>query len=327
MRLMGGVTEAHFLAAGRGDKASVNHLNAALAADFAPALLKLIEGFSLVQVHVDASAKLEDEIKSGSTMQREAWNKVFCGGEGLYGAFKRISLPTGRAKEYRDAIEEIEERFMTIRAAQFAGLETSVIRLAYQTFASKAGITGFLMAANYYCDESEDGWDARDEFIATVCELPKEGWVNVFGRYKPEVVGALDPKLWPEIRNIVLRVVQSLNPTMHFFRDDELEDVNPDGKFLSNQLRVKYNAFKAALPLPERDVRRPDAETIGIWRDEAIAGLRDTLAACGLAPLVNDTALDIYCVNRIDRMVPPEVPAATSTAGADDDESGEDDEE
>lgn len=325
-RLMMGVTEAHFIAAGRGDKASVNHLSAALATDFAPALLRLVEDFSLVKVHVGTSASLEAEIKSDSSMKRETWNKVFCGGEGLYGAFKRIAAPTGRAKEYRDAIEEIEGRFMTLRAAQFSGLEGKVVRTAYQTFASKAGITGFLMAAEYYCDESADGWDARDEFMETVGKLPKEGWVNVFGRYKPEVVGALDPKLWPDIRNIVLRVVQGLDSSASFFRDDELEDVNPDGKFLFNQLRAKYDAFKAALPLAERDVRRPDAETVGMWRDEAISSLKETLGVCGLSPLVNDNALEIYCVNRIDRMIPDKAPAVAE-GDAGEDEALDDEEE
>ena len=323
MRLMMGVTEALFQAAGRGDKDAVNQLSAELDKDFAPALLQLVEGFSLVDAHVKATAETEAWVKAGSTLQREAWSKVFCGGEGLYGAFKRTSPPSGRAKEYLKAIDEIEAHFLGVRAAHFEDVPSSVVRTAYQTFASKAGLAGFMMAAEFYCDNSEDGWDGRVSFTQTLAKLTKENWINVFGIYKPEVVSQLDPKLWPEIRNIVLRVIQHIDPEQEYYRTDELEDVNPDGKILWNILRAKYNLFKASLPSAERDSKRPDAQMIGQWRDDAIAHLKTTLLTCRLNSIVSDNALEIFCINRIDRLIPDDEQAEASTPSAnieDDDE-------
>lgn len=326
-RLMMGVNENLFLAATLGDKSAVKTLGDALALDFAPALLKLLEGFSLVQAHVKASAAIEVEARADSSRLDEVWEKIFCGGEGLYGAFKRNEFPTPRTQNYMQAIQEIEDKFVALRTSQFSGVDSGIVRLAYRTFASKAGLTGFLMAAQYYCDASNEGWEARQDFMDTVAKLPKEAWANVFGRYKPDVVPQLDSKLWPDIRNIVLRVVQSLDSTQSFFRTDELEEVNPDGKFLSNLLAEKYKAFRNALPQAERPTRRPDVTTIGIWRDEAISSLKETLAACRLTPLVNDSVLEIYCINRIEKLIPKDASPASGGEALEDSEEDEDEDD
>jgi DGQHR domain-containing protein len=327
LRLMMGVTEGDFIAAGRGDKAAVTRLNDALLKDFVPAILELLEGFELIKAHVDASALMEALAMKGSSQVRETWHKVFCGGEGLYGAFKRSKIPSPRARDYLDAIKEVEGKFVGERAGLFKAVAAKDVRTAYLTFASKAGLTGFLMAASAYCDEAEDGWEARGDFITTLAKLPKDRWANVLGVYKPEVVAQLDPKLWPDIRNIFLRVIQELEPAKEFFSVDELTDGNPDAKLLWNNLRSKYQAFRNSLALEERDVRRPDTQTIAAWRDEAIVHLKATLAACGLKPLLGDNALQIYCINRIDQLIPDKDVAGPEPTEDDEDEDAEDDDE
>lgn len=308
--LIKGVTETAFRSAEKGGKDAVKALGEALDKNFAPEIVELVETFCLVDEHVQATLDLGEELAVGGTKQIEAWNKVFCGGEGLYGAFQRNTAGP-RGKEYQKAIDEIESLFREKRVSRFVGASSQNVFKAYDAFSSKAGLAGFLMAAQAYCKASDLGWAARASFVETLNKLAPVQWIHVLALYKPLIVKNLDPSLWPEMRAIFLRVAQGVDDTLVFFAPGILGDDNPDAKVLKTLLKDRWVAFKASLPAEVRETQRPDQSAIEGWCSESIGILVKTLATCGLKPTVSDDVLRQFCSSFVrDHLVKyPEVAA------------------
>ncbi|WP_197462505.1 hypothetical protein, partial [Erythrobacter sp. HI0028] len=76
----------------------------------------------------------------------EVWDKVFRGGEGLYGGFRRRTTEDdekvgARATNYRKAITEIESEFVKIRTELFSQDVEDRVTTAYRSYKSRAGVT------------------------------------------------------------------------------------------------------------------------------------------------------------------------------------------
>lgn len=317
--LIKGGNETDFRAAEKGDKDAVKKLGEALDKNFGPEIVSLIETFCLVREHMQATQDLETAVADGSSKQRETWEKVFCGGEGLYGAFKRNS-PGARAEGYKKVIKEIEDQFRQLRAQRFSGVTPQVVFKAYEAFSSKAGLTGLLMAAQSYCKATK-GWSSRTDFINTLNKLTPVQWINVLAVYKPLVVKNLDPKLWPSMRAIFLRVAQGVDPSLEFF-PTTLEDDNPDAQVLKELLRDKWLAYKTNLPADVRETQRPDQPTIDAWCSESITTLTNALAQCGLTPVSSEDSARQFCTSFVKHQLLKGVPQE-SAHDDDDEDDGE----
>jgi hypothetical protein len=106
------------------------------------------------------------------------------------------------------------------------------------------------------------------------------------------------------MRNIFLRVIQSIDADYPFFKKDNLEDCNPDGKFLINQLKAKYTGFKNSLASDEREKNRPKDDQIASWCDDAIGQLLQVLQECGLTPFIGKEAMNVFAITQMDKFLP-----------------------
>ena len=122
---------------------------------YQPILVNMFDGFQLLKPHYEACEKIATcGQKESNTTVQDVWEKVFCGGEGLYWAL-RSAGDSERSRKYRDGIREIEAKFFSERTALFGGGDQT--NQVYAAFASKAFQIGFVMAIDYlaYADDGE----------------------------------------------------------------------------------------------------------------------------------------------------------------------------
>ena len=292
-----------FPKAEKGDQESSAKLYELLDTKFNPIVLDLITGFCLVDAHIRATNLISNWVEDRGSEIRETWQKVFCGGEGLYGAFKRAS-DSGRAKTYKNTITEIENEFIKKRTEMFDKEVQADVHKAYITFTSKASLTGYLMAAQYYCKKSGTGWDARSGFVSAANKISKDKWINIFAVYKPTVINALEPKLWIVMRNIILRVIQGVEPEFIAFQKSEMEDFNPDSSILRSEMFQSYQAFKRQLAEQDKTPARPNNAKVLAWCNQSISSLKNTLELCGLKPIVGEEEMIKYCQKHLESIIP-----------------------
>ncbi len=297
------VDEADFRAAEKGDRAAFERTQTALDQHFAPKLIAILDGFGLVSTHVKATADLDAWVPSQAVAVQEAWDKVFRGGEGLYGGFARVEA-AGAAAIFKKAIAEISDEFVKRREALLPSCEADQVRRAYDTFTSRAGLTALFMAAHNFLEKQPNGWNDLEVFVAALNKLGAENWVRVFADYKPSVVKELDPKLWPVVRAILLRVLQGLDPKLSFFDVRRAQPFNPDIRLVKNALEASVGGYIASLSPEEKATATLTDAQAKRWSEEAITLLKDTLARCGLKPLNSDQVLENYALQHMETMLP-----------------------
>src|SRR5262249_30659143 len=88
---------------------------------YVPVMSQLFEALALLDPHFRACEEtFQWAIDVGDTTVQEVWEKVFCGGEGLYWIFKAaVRDDDPRAANYRAAITQIESRLSEVRAERF----------------------------------------------------------------------------------------------------------------------------------------------------------------------------------------------------------------
>lgn len=306
-RISPDVEEADFRDAEDGDRLAFERVTACLDEKVASKLLAIIEQHPLTIKHVEAAIELDAWIPNQpSTPLQEAWDKVFCGGEGLYGGFIRAEQGV-RVGNYQKAIHEIDRKFVELRAGKFSGYSAEQLSRAYETFASKAGIAGLLMAAHSYCKKQPDGWEAYGDFIAAVQKLSAEQWVSLLVDYKPVIIPELKPLLWPGNRNIILRALQGVEPELNFFSSSSAADPNPDVIFLQRKVHQTVDGYYNSLSLEDR-LKKPSEDQIQGWGEDAVSHLNAILERAGLDPINSNEALltvaSSAAVSRVDLRFP-----------------------
>jgi hypothetical protein len=307
------VDEADFRAAETGDREAFERTVNVLDKEIAPKLLGILEGFPMSIVHVKASADLDSWLGGQAVMLKEVWDKVYRGGEGLYGGFARAASE-GRAHNYKKAIEEISAKFLSLRRDGLAGCSADQVSRAYETLTSKAGITGLLMAGHNFCSIQDTGWAASDRFVEALKKLSAENWVRLLADYKPGVIKEVNPRLWTYIRNIVVRALQGVVPELAFFKTDVAQAQNPDVVYVRNHVNQQVDSYRRSLSPHEQGVR-PDAERMADWCTNALASLKQALSGASLSPIHADDVLLDFAQALIEKLLP-------IASGPADDDSG-----
>lgn len=298
----GEVGEGDFRAAEAGDRDAFDRVSTVLDERVSPRLLEIIEQFPLTKAHVAACVQLNAWIQGQAVMLKEVWDKVFRGGEGLYGGFARDDLGE-RAANYQRAIKEIEDKFVALREAELPGCSAEQVKRAYETFATKANFTGLLMAAHSFCEGHPDGWAASSQFVEALGRLSAVQWVKVLADYKPLVVRELKPALWPTIRNIYLRVVQSVAPEQSFFSASLAQAENPDVRVVRKIVDAIVDSHLNTVAADEAQVR-PEPDRVRAWCEDAVGTLKNVLAGAGLSLVTAESVLIADVLARVEIRLP-----------------------
>ncbi|NJC41039.1 hypothetical protein GGQ87_001297 [Brevundimonas alba] len=311
--------EAVALKAERGDRKAFEETTAVLDEELAPKWIAVLEGYNLVSAHIEASVELDSWVRTQVVAIGQVWDKVFRGGEGLYGGFARVSEDgSGSAHTYKKAIDEISEKFISIREAKLSGCDPDQVRRAYDTFSSKAGLTGLFMAAHLYLERREAGWADVSAFVADLNKISAENWVRLLSTYKPAVVRELDPKQWPVMRAIILRALQGADPSLNFFDPTLAQLYNPDIRLIKRAVEQSVSGYMDGLSPAQRETNRVSEEQIRSWATDAMALLKDILAGAGLQPLNDDQVLRNFAVQWIESLLPKQGLAAAEAEDDDD---------
>jgi len=269
-------------------------------------LALLFEEMGLLRPHYQACAAVEGWVRRGNSSQREVWDKVFCGGEGLYWSITRTRSTNSDSSSslYQTAIREVEQKFSEERARLFEGLTdddavpSSVatdVDMIYDSFRTKAFQTGYLGAVEFLARHETTEGDylvAAVQLVSRLDDYQPTHWRAIFRDLRKLLLTTgLDPKYWPTYRLLLIRLYDPADGNggndgqRYFGWDWDSIRISPDWISYRNQLDLAARAYAttfeearedgAALELEEEDLRHR-AETI-------LNEVRAVLAACNLA--------------------------------------------
>jgi hypothetical protein len=269
---------------------------------------QVLSKFSLCALTLKATADLATNLRSdawASSARTEVWERVYCGGEGLFSSFVGSNDDTIRNGTYSKAIKEIEQKFIEIRSSFInddgkKNVTNIEIKKAYDAFLSKASITGLVMALSKLYETH--GWafeiinlegkkekiDTVEHFIYLLNKISPKQWIVVLTEFKLHAVGKeLKPTLWPSIRNLYLRVLEgneladpifNTSPKLNWFKNQF--EISPDFYFIKSIVTEKVMSFKTV----NNDIG-PDKVTLKTYFAEAEKELITVLHKAGLTSI------------------------------------------
>ena len=246
---------------------------------YQPILVKMFDGLKLLKPHYEACKKIAEWANNESnTTVREVWEKVFCGGEGLYWAF-RDADDNERSRNYCEAIKEIESKFLKERNALFGEGDQNKQVQVYAAFVSKAFQIGFVMAIDYLAYKSYgDRLTTVDLLLERLNSYSNTNWVAVITDLWPLIrpSSSTDPKSWPAYRNILLRMYD--NTEMKLYSEENLDE-SPDWRLCDELLnRAATALFDASGTAPTDTDRKKRAKA-------EIENAVSILERCGLTAI------------------------------------------
>ena len=268
------------------DPADVECFRALARRDYLPVLNSLFDNLDLLKPHYEACTATEKWVREvASTTVGEVWDRVFCGGEGLYWTL-RDTKDTERGKTYRDAMNEVESKFTETRSASF-GKDDKSDQL-YTSFMSKAFQCGYVMAIDYLA-YSGDGerLPVVEPFINRLNEFSYSQWAAVFNQLWPEIRPGLttDPKSWPTYRNILLRMYDMNSSELY---TEENLDESPDWKLCDKLLS------RAATAIYEAADGAPQGTDYARRAKDEVRKAVDILNSCGIGPIWGSKSTPIF---------------------------------
>ncbi|MBD3330538.1 hypothetical protein GF354_03325 [Candidatus Peregrinibacteria bacterium] len=190
-------------------------------------IYKIFNEFKLCKFHLQASSSIEhwyhEEMNSTQT---EVWEKVFCGGEGLYYTFKtkKPKKENKKINKYLTAIKEIEDKFDNDRYYLAKkeckkNWEQKDIDQVFDSFRTKAFQIGLLMAFDYFKELKEFN-KSIDEFLSSINKVQMDAWVYIIKDLRPLIIKGTDPKKWPAYQKIILRILQENDKKKYYTKEN-----------------------------------------------------------------------------------------------------------
>lgn len=238
-----------------------------------PALYNIFNEFNLFRQHYTACQKISEwRYASASPTERDVWDSVFCGGEGLYYTLlysKEELANNQRLSDLRSAVESIEARLVRERVELLPGCSQADVEQAFDSVRSKAFQVGLFMALEKFRSENgiENLLSACDEFLQRLNQLQPVDWIYVMTKIKPALIHGVDPKSWPAYQKLILRIIQSEG---EFYNAGNFP-ISPDGKIFTSAVNERFNSW---LTTEERDlaeITRDDIpeSTVNSWAQSA----------------------------------------------------------
>ena len=184
--------------------------------NYVPILNALFEKSELAICHHKAVVKTEEWIKAdGATTLGDTWEKVFCGGEGLFGQIQKSE--SEKARKYKKAIKEIQDRFRFLRretVKESLGKSTKIgdnqIDKAFELFDTIACQTGIVMALSVLNKELHRRKSPPATRLKKVCHLVEgikvEQWLRFFTAFETLYFSNLEANSWPRFQKLFVRL-------------------------------------------------------------------------------------------------------------------------
>lgn len=186
-------------------------------AKFVPILDALFEQSALAACHHNAVKAVEEWINDDgvSTIVIDTWEKVFCGGEGLFGQIQLSDSP--HAKNYKKAIKEIQDKFREFRrecVRKASGSKHKFtdehIDRAFALFDTVACQTGLLMALSVYMKmlhlKKVRPADASRRACDLICAPTVPEWILFLNDFRQLYFSNLEANSWPRFQKLFLRL-------------------------------------------------------------------------------------------------------------------------
>jgi hypothetical protein len=238
-----------------------------------PVLYNIFNDFNLFRQHYIACQKISEwRTNSASPTERDVWDNVFCGGEGLYYTLLYSREESGnnqRLSDLRNAVESIEAKLAEERASQFPGCSQADVEQAFESARTKAFQVGLFMALEKFrsTNDTENLLSSCDDFLQGLNRLQPVDWIYVLTSIKPALIPGVDPKSWPAYQKLILRVIQVEG---EFYNAGNYSD-SPDGRIFSQTV---VERFKSWLTTEEKDLAEVTMgdisdQTVSIWAQSA----------------------------------------------------------
>jgi hypothetical protein len=201
---------------------------------------------SLTNAHFRALTAIEKWVNKAETppIYKHCWDKIFKSGEGLYSAYLNSKLKS--TEKIKKFIQEIEKKFSEERARILLDhpvknkKQVSEANQCFETFATVAFQTGFLMAVDYLAKNYHNSsrLEASNSLSSILINIDKKKWIAFFTDFRSAYVRQTDPKSWPAYQKMVLRLLTSeYDDLFESKKGDEL----PEVKILKNKIESKID--------------------------------------------------------------------------------------
>jgi hypothetical protein len=274
----------------QGDAKVLDRVKSQLNQTVFPVLAELLRNFILYKIHIEAGGILKKFIDNETASIQDTWSEVFCGGEGLYNALDEVP---NEKNTYFTRKVEIDKNFLKFRGQLFKSSEISFVDRCYATLNSKAGLTGIIMALSTFVETREFNVPNTKKFIEALNKINGDQWVSILTDYKQGIVLELNPKLWPDMRNIFLRVIQN-NSKEVYYKNIPVESHNPDYKFCKETVKRRLRAWRDSQT--DRN-QMPDLEVIKEWCENSTDHLSSVLVKSGLTGICTNEEIVNKLIN------------------------------
>ena len=247
---------------------------------YLPVLWILFNELNLLTPHYEAGDVVSSYITTqASPMEMDVWDKVFCGGEGLFWSLDPKKATSQRSKNYQTAIASIEGKFVEERAARF-GEEIGKTNGVYESFLSKAFQVGYIGAVEYISRNLTDGdyLEAAEQLVDRLNTYTFSQWTCIFTKLKPMLAPGIDPKSWPLYRSLLIRMYDGNRGSFYDAFNENAMFETPDGmaykKYLEEAKVQLLAVYEDSAPPEEEILKRAKV---------ALDKTRELLDCCGLA--------------------------------------------
>jgi hypothetical protein len=254
-----------------------------------PVLYNIFNEFNLFRQRYVACQKISEwRNTSASPTERDVWDSVFCGGEGLYYTLlyskEEGPVTNQRLSDLRSAVESIETRLVRERASLFSGCSQPDVEQAFDSVRSKAFQVGLFMALEKFRSDNtiDDLLSACDEFLRRLNQLCPIDWIYILTRIKPALISGVDPKSWPAYQKLVLRVIQAEG---EFYNAGNFL-ISPDGKIFSEAVNERFNSWLTTEEKDLAEITKDDIpDLVTSWAQSAKEYVSNLFNQANLTPI------------------------------------------
>lgn len=261
---------------------------------YVDSFIYLFDSFNLFSTHFKSASilgrKREEAIGDWSSEQRQdVWDKVFCGGEGLYYSYKSIKTKSESLKYINNTIGNIEIEFKKTRFDLHSNgqinIDQTKIDKAYQSLNSKAFQIGYFMAFMEFFEKNSknDIIKSHIDYINKLNEYSIESWIYIFTDLKSSLIGDADPKSWPAYHKLILRLIQSdSDKRLRFFLD--CKDNSPEVQIYRKKMEswVKTHLDSRGLVDNPENYIYIDENEFNRHSNDIINSIQELFRQCGI---------------------------------------------
>ena len=255
---------------------------------------RLLNEFNFLKLHYEACNNTFKQRDSwGSMTKKEVLDKVFCGGEGLYYAYKNVprSKLTDQIRDIKSAIDEIEKDFKLERKKLFESdgydFESNRVDKAFESFRSKAFQVGYVMSFFHFyqykiSNNANINYDqVIDDYLKRISNINPSQWVIIFTEMREKVISGADPKKWPAYHKILLRIIEENN---EFFNNETNLKYAPEIRIFKTELKEKLRKYcdLNGYLIKEITIEQLDSSLRSEWFQEIEVSISELYEKCGL---------------------------------------------